>query len=52
MTEILPIIFAVTMTVLTVVLAVVGVQLILVLIEFKRTLRKINLTLESAESKA
>lgn len=51
MTEILPIIFAVTITVLTVVLAIVGIQLILVLVEFKRTLRKINFTLEQAESK-
>lgn len=51
MTEILPIIFAVTMTVLTIVLAVVGIQLILVLREFKRTLRKINVSLEQAETK-
>lgn len=51
MTNILTIVFAVTMTILTIVLAVVGVQLILVLIEFKKTLRKINLTLAEAEAK-
>ncbi|MBD3249956.1 MAG: hypothetical protein GF381_00050 [Candidatus Pacebacteria bacterium] len=51
MNNVLTIIFATTTTILTVVLAVVGIQLILVLSEFKKTLGKINQTLEGAEKK-
>lgn len=49
--EILPIIFSVVLVVLAIVLSVVGVQIILVLIEVKRTLKKFNDTLDSAEAK-
>ena len=51
MSEILPIVFAVVLVIITVVLAVVGIQLIMVLVEFKRTLRKIKGKVENlAES--
>ncbi|MBU0974769.1 hypothetical protein KKD03_03660 [Patescibacteria group bacterium] len=49
--DILPIVFAVVLVVLTIVLSVVGVQVIMVLIEIKRTLRKVNTTLEVVEDK-
>lgn len=49
--QILPIIFAVVMVVLTIVLTVVGIQLVLVLMEFKRTLRTVNRTVQDAEAK-
>lgn len=49
--EILPIVFSVVLVVLAIVLSVVGVQIILVLIEVKRTLKKFNDTLDSAEAK-
>lgn len=49
--ELLPIIFSVVLIILTVVVAVVGVQLFLVLLEIKRTLKKVNTTLDMAEEK-
>jgi uncharacterized protein YoxC len=49
--DILPIVFAVVMIILTVVLSVVGVQVIMVLNEVRRTLRKINTTLDTAEKR-
>ncbi len=51
MTEFLPIIFTAVMLVLTIVLTVVGIQLILVLNEFKHTLRTINRVVEDADDK-
>ncbi|NCO12086.1 MAG: hypothetical protein COZ34_00955 [Candidatus Pacebacteria bacterium CG_4_10_14_3_um_filter_34_15] len=49
--DILPIVFAVVLVVLTIVLSVVGVQVIMVLVEIKRTLRKVNATLDVVEDK-
>lgn len=49
--EFLPVLYAVILVVLTVVLTVVGVYLILVLMEARRTLVKINTTLDVAEAK-
>lgn len=49
--EVLPIIFAVVVVVLTIVLSVVGVQVIMVLAEIKKTLRRVNDTLEVVEEK-
>ncbi len=49
--EILPIIFSVVLVVLAIVLAVVGVQMVLVLLEVRKTLQKFNQTLDSAEAK-
>ncbi|MBD3279377.1 MAG: hypothetical protein GF390_01555 [Candidatus Pacebacteria bacterium] len=51
MPDILPIVFAVVLVILTVVLSVVGIQIILVLMEIKRTLKKFNNTLDMAETK-
>ncbi|HYD35240.1 MAG TPA: hypothetical protein VD999_04190 [Vitreimonas sp.] len=47
----LPVIFAIVLIVLTSVLTVVGVQIILVLAEMKKTLEKVNTTLDTAEAK-
>ncbi len=47
----LSIIFAITMVVITIVLAVVGVYLVMVLTEARRTLRKVNDTLDVMEEK-
>ena len=49
--EILPIVFSVVLVILAIVLSVVGIQIIMVLIEVKRTLKKFNDTLEIAEAK-
>lgn len=49
--DILPVIFAVVIIILTVVLSVVGVQIILVLNEVRRTLRRVNTTLDMAEQR-
>ncbi len=49
--DILPIVFAVVVVVLTIVLSVVGIQVIMVLTEIKRTLKKVNNTLEVVEDK-
>jgi len=48
--EPLSIIFAVVVIVLTIVLAVVGVQLFLVLLEVRKTLAKLNKTLDTVET--
>lgn len=44
-------IFAVVLVVLTTVLTVVGVQLVLVLLEVRKTLRKVNTTIDTVEAK-
>lgn len=49
--DILPIVFSVVVVILTIVLSVVGIQIIMVLIEVKRTLRKVNDTLDLVEEK-
>lgn len=49
--ELLPIVFSVVLVVLAIVLSVVGVQIILVLIEVKRTLKKFNDTLDATQMK-
>ncbi len=49
--EFLPVLYAVILVVLTVVLTVVGVYLVLVLMEARRTLLKVNTTLDVAEAK-
>jgi len=49
--EYLPIAFSVILIILTIILSVVGVQLVLVLIEVKKTLRKVNLVLDTAEQR-
>ncbi len=48
--EILPYIFAGVLVVLTIVMTVVGVQLVLVLLQMKKTLTKINSGLDVAGS--
>lgn len=49
--ESVSIVFVVLLIVLTVVLCVVGVYLVLVLMEVRRTLHKVNTTLDTAESR-
>lgn len=49
--ELVPTIFAIALVVLTIVLAVVGVQMVMVLLELKRTLKKVNEALETADEK-
>ena len=47
--EILPIVFSVIVIILTIILSVVGIQLVLVLLEVKKTLSKFNAVLDTAE---
>ena len=49
--DILPIVFSVVLVVITIVLSVVGIQMVLVLNEVRRTLRRVNGTLELVEDK-
>jgi hypothetical protein len=49
--DILPIVFSVILVILTIVLSVVGIQMVLVLMEVRRTLRKANQTIELVEEK-
>jgi uncharacterized protein YoxC len=49
--EVVPIIFSSILFILAVVLAVVGIQLVLVLLEVRKTLRKLNAVLDSAEQR-
>lgn len=49
--DILPIVFSVIVIILTIVLSVVGVQLVLVLLEVRKTLKKLNGVLDTAEQK-
>lgn len=49
--ELLPTIFAVVLIVITIVLSIVGYQLIMVLQELKKTLIKINTTIDTVETK-
>ncbi len=49
--EVLPTVLSIVVIVLTLILGVVGIQLVLVLAEFRKTLNKINVTLDMAESK-
>lgn len=51
MQEALPILFAISLVLVTVVLTVVGVQLVLTLFEVKRTLARVNTLLDQAEDK-
>lgn len=51
MQETLPIIFAVVIIIITIILSVVGIQMIIVLAELRRTLKKVNTTLDEAENK-
>jgi heme/copper-type cytochrome/quinol oxidase subunit 1 len=51
MPQILTIIFSAAIVILTVILAIVGVQLVLVLIQFRRTLRTVNRTMTDLENK-
>ena len=51
MENLLPTVLTIVAVVLTIILSVVGVQIILVLTEAKRTLHKINTTLDEAEAK-
>lgn len=51
MENLLPTVLVIVAVVLTVILSIVGVQIIMVLTEVKRTLRKVNATLEEAELK-
>ncbi len=51
MPQIFTIIFSVSIVILTLILAVVGIQLVLVLIQFKKTLKTINRTMEDVEYK-
>lgn len=47
--DFLPIVFSVVLVVLTIVLSVVGVQVILTLSELRRTLRKVNDTIDDVD---
>lgn len=49
--DIVPIVVTVVLVILAIVLTVVGVQVILVLNEVRRTLRKVNQTVDLAEAK-
>lgn len=49
--EALPLILTIVLILLAVILSVVGVQLFIVLLEFRRTLRKVNTAVEAAENK-
>ncbi len=49
--EILPLVFAVVLVVLTIVFSVVGIQFILVLMEVRRTLKRVNDTLGKVEER-
>ncbi len=49
--ELLPLIFAVVLIIITVVLSIVGYQLIVVLQELKKTLIKVNTTIDTVETK-
>lgn len=51
MENLLPTVLVVVAVILTIILSVVGVQIILVLTEVKRTLQKVNNTLDEAEAK-
>lgn len=51
MQEALPILFAISLVLVTIVLTVVGVQLVLTLFEVKRTLARVNTLLNQAEDK-
>lgn len=51
MDQALPIIFSVVLVILALILSVVGIQLVLVLMEVKRTLKRVNEAIESAEMK-
>lgn len=47
--EYLPIILSVVLVILVIILSVVGVQLVLVLMEFRKTLRRVNMTLDTVD---
>lgn len=49
--DIVPIVFSVVLVILTIVISVVGIQLILVLTEVRRTLSKVNNTLDVVEDR-
>jgi len=51
MNDIFPLVAIVVLVILTIVLSVVGIQFILVLAELKRTLKKVNDTVDQAEAK-
>ncbi|MFZ5376393.1 MAG: hypothetical protein ACOZAN_01840 [Patescibacteria group bacterium] len=51
MNDLLPVVFAVVLIVLAIVLALVGFQMVIVLVELKRTLQKVNSALDQAENK-
>jgi uncharacterized protein YoxC len=51
MESLLPTVLVIVAVILTVILSVVGIQIILVLTEVKRTLQKVNNTLDEAEAK-
>jgi len=47
--EYLPIILTVVLVFLVIILSIVGVQLVLVLMEFRKTLRRVNMTLDTID---
>ncbi len=49
--ELVPTVFAIALVALTIVLSVVGVQMVLVLLELKKTLKKVNEALQTADEK-
>ncbi|MEA2056979.1 MAG: hypothetical protein U9O78_04745 [Patescibacteria group bacterium] len=51
MSEVLPIVFTSSLIILTVILTVVGIQLVLVLAQFRKTLKTINRTASDVELK-
>lgn len=51
MDTILPIVFSVVLVIITIILSIVGVQMVMILSELRNTLKKVNATLDMAESK-
>jgi uncharacterized protein YoxC len=49
--EVLPVVLTSVLVVLAIILAVVGVQVILVLSEIQKTLRRVNTTIDSAQQR-
>ncbi|HEX7018133.1 MAG TPA: hypothetical protein VF209_04470 [Patescibacteria group bacterium] len=51
MEQALPIIFSVVLIILAIIVSVVGIQLVMVLMEVRRTLKRVNEAIETAEAK-
>lgn len=49
--ELVPAVFAIALSILTVVLTVVGIQMVSVLLELKKTVKKVNKAIETTDDK-